>query len=197
MGRELILIFRKRLITEVIDPQLSLPFGEPEPKKDIGISAFLSDDKFQQLPSRYQKAIAQAVTLFYFLQNKEDVSFASVFTPLLGPMDEAARGFILRNMLNAVPAEHVDNNGLMPIGLLCWLLDCAKSTRRKVRSVFEAVRIQFVDVSQTDLVSVIDSIYNFRNEYIAFQDRELSDIDLAGQSLKEWANGLYGIWSLY
>ena len=96
----------KRLITEVIDPQLRLPFGEPEPKEGTSISVFLSDVKFKQLPSRYQKAIAQAVTLFHFLQNKEDVSLAPVFTPLFGPMDEAARGFILRNMQDVVPAEH-------------------------------------------------------------------------------------------
>jgi len=58
------------------------------------------------------------------------------------------------------------------------------------------VRNRFADVSQTDLFSVIDAIYSFRNEYIAHQDRELSDIELAELSLKEWANGLYKIWSL-
>ncbi|MFC1816459.1 restriction endonuclease subunit R, partial [Thermodesulfobacteriota bacterium] len=205
-----------------------LPFGEPEPKEDTNVSAFLADIKFKQLPSRYQKAIAQAVTLFHFLKKKEDVSFAPIFTPLLGPLDEAARGMILRNMQDVVPAKRdkqyeffhpdlselptgeanfhqrqaknlertlVDKNGLMPIGLLRWILDYSKSTRRKISGVFEAVRIQLADVSQTDLVSVLDSIYNFRNEYIAHQDRELSDIELAGRSLKEWANGLYKIWT--
>ena len=100
----------KRLITEVIDPQLSLPFGEPEEKEDTGISAFLSDVKFKQLPSRYQKAIVQAVTLFHFLKNKDDVSFAPVFTPLLGPMDEAARGMLLRELKDDVPAGRVEQH---------------------------------------------------------------------------------------
>lgn len=218
----------KRLITEVVDPQLSLPFGEPEPKEDTGISAFLSDVKFKQLPSRYQKAIAQAVTLFHFLKNKEDVSFAPVFTSLLGPMDEAARGMIQRELKDEVPAGRVeqyeffrpnltdlptgeanfhvrqatnlertlvDQNGLMPIGLLRWCLNYASTTRRKIGGVFEAVCKCFADVSQTDLLSAIDSIYTFRNEYIAHQDRELSELELAGRSLKEWANGLYKIWS--
>ena len=83
----------------------------------------------------------------------------------------------------------------MPLGLLRWILDSAKSTRRKVSGVFDAARIKFADVSQTDLPSAIDSIYTFRNEYIAHQDRELSDTELAGLSLKKWANGLYKIWS--
>jgi len=219
----------KRLITEVIDPQLSLPFGEPKPKEDTGVSGFLSDIKFKQLPSRYQKAIAQAVTLFHFLKKKEDMSFAPVFTPLLGPMDEAARGMLLRELKDNVPGERVkqreffrpnltdlptgeanfhvrqatnlertlvDQNGLMPVGLLRWCLNYASNTRRKVGGVFEVVRNRFADVSQTDLFSAIDSIYTFRNEYIAHQDRELSEPELAERSLKEWANGLYKIWNL-
>lgn len=219
----------KRLITEVIDPQLSLPFGEPESKEDAGVSAFLSDIKFKQLPSRYQKAIAQAVTLFHFLKKKKDVSFAPVFTPLLGPMDEAARGMLLRELKDDVPAERVkqheffrpnltdlptgeanfhvrqaknlertlvDQNGLMPIGLLRWCLNYASTTRRKVGGVFEVVRNRFADVSQTDLFSVIDTIYSFRNEFIAHQDRELSDLELAKQALIQWASGLHKIWNL-
>jgi type III restriction enzyme len=89
----------------------------------------------------------------------------------------------------------VDQNGLMPIGLLRWCLNYASNTRRKVGGVFEVVRTKFADVSPTGLSSAINSIYTFRNKYIAHQDRELSDIELAGQSLKEWANGLYDIWS--
>ena len=197
-------------------------------REDTGISAFLSDVKFKQLPSRYQKAIAQAVTLFHFLKNKDDVSFAPVFTSLLGPMDEAARGMLLRELKDDVPADRVkqyeffrpnltnlptgeanfhvrqatnlertlvDQNGLTPIGLLRWCLNYVRTTRRKVGGVFEAVRNRFADVSQTDLFSVIDAIYSFRNEYIAHQDRELSDLELAKKALIQWASGLHRIWS--
>ena len=89
----------------------------------------------------------------------------------------------------------VDQNGLMPIGLLCWCLNYVRTTRRKVGGVFEVVRNRFADVSQTDLFSVIDAIYSFRNEYIAHQDRELSDLELAKKALIQWANGLHRIWS--
>ena len=141
----------RQLLNETISPQLSLPFGEPEPEGTTQISAFLSMDSLTKLPSRYQKAVEQAVTLYHFLKNKDDVSFAPVFTPLLGPVDEAARGLIMRELKAEVPAgrseQHaffhpdltdlptgeanfhkrqaanlertlVDQNGLMPIGLL-------------------------------------------------------------------------------
>ncbi|MBU4057335.1 hypothetical protein KJ695_05520 [Patescibacteria group bacterium] len=54
---------------------------------------------------------------------------------------------------------------------------------------------RFADVSQADLFSAIDAIYSFRNEYIAHQDRELSDIELAKKALIQWASGLHRIWS--
>jgi len=89
----------------------------------------------------------------------------------------------------------VAQNGLMPIGLLRWCLDYTRTTRRKIGGVFEAVRSGFADLSQSDLYSVIDVIYSFRNEYVAHQDRELSDHELAKQALIQWANGLHWIWS--
>lgn len=217
-----------QLLGETMSPQLSLPFGEPEPEGDTQISAFLSINSYKELPSRYQKAVEQAVTLYHFLKNKDDVSFAPVFTPLLGPMDEAARGMILRELKDDVPAGRseqyaffhpnltdlptgeanfhkrqatnlertlVDQNGLMPIGLLRWCLDYTHTTRRKIGGVFELVRTRFVDLLQTDLFSVIDAIYSFRNEYVAHQDRELSDSELAKEALIQWTNGLHRIWS--
>ncbi len=89
----------------------------------------------------------------------------------------------------------VDQNGLMPIGLLHWSLDYVRTTRRKVGGIFESIRIRFADVSQTDLPTMIGRIYTFRNEYIAHQDRELSDPELAKQALIQWTDGLYRIWS--
>jgi type III restriction enzyme len=219
----------KQLLNEVSEPQLSLPFGDPKPEKESGIFAFFAEEKFTALPTRYQKAIEQANNLYQFLEKKEDVSFAPVFTPFLGPMDEAAKGLLLRMLQDDVPADRgiqydyfhpdlsdlptsevnfyqrqaknlertlVDQNGLMPIGLLRWCLDDTRTTRRNIEGVFKSVRNRFADIAQTDLFSAIDSIYTFRNEYIAHQDRELSDTELAGRSLKEWANGLYKIWSL-
>jgi len=209
-----------------VDTQF-LPFGEPKPGKESGVFAFLAEEKFTALPTRYQKAIEQATNLYQFLEKKEDVSFAPVFTPFLGPMDEAAKGLLLRMLQDNVPADRgiqydyfhpdlsdlptgemnfhmrqaknlertlVDQNGLMPIGLLRWCLDYTRTTRRNIEGVFKSVRNRFADIVQTELFSVIDSIYKFRNEYVAHQDRELSDTELAKEGVKEWSNGLYNIW---
>jgi len=218
----------KLLLEETVSLQLNLPFGKPEPEGLSQVSAFLSMEKFNDLPSRYQKAVEQAVTLYHFLKNKDDVSFSPIFTPLLGPMDEAAKGMILRNLEADVPEDRseqyaffdpdltglprgeanyykrqatnlkrslVDKNGLMPIGLLRWCLNYAHTTRRKVGGIFEIVRIRFADLSRSDLFSSIESIYTFRNEYVAHQDRELSDPELAKQALVQWTSGLHQIWS--
>ena len=184
-------------------------------------------DEFDALPSRYQKAVQQGVTLYQFLRNKEDASLAPVFTPLLGPLDEAARGLILRRLQDHVPADRklqreffrpemedlpageanyhkrqasnlertlIDQNGLMPIGLLRWCLDYVR-TRRSIGGVFEAVRKNFEGISNPDLFSVVNSIYQFRNEYIAHQERELSDPNVAKDALQVWVRGLFCIWN--
>jgi type III restriction enzyme len=175
----------------------------------------------------YQKAVQQAVTLYQFLRNKEDASLAPVFTPLLGPLDEAARGLILRRLQDHVPADRklqreffrpemealptgeanyhkrqasnlertlIDQNGLMPIGLLRWCLDYVQ-TRRRIGGVFEAVRKSFDGISNPDLFSIVNNIYQFRNEYIAHQDRELTDPVLANEALGVWSKGLFAIWN--
>ncbi|MBW2087326.1 MAG: restriction endonuclease subunit R, partial [Deltaproteobacteria bacterium] len=217
----------KQILDEILSPQLSLPFGEPQPEAKKGIAEFLDTDAFNELPSRYQKAIEQAVTLFRFMQNKDDVSFAPVFTPLLGPVDEAARGLIMRKLQDEVPSERskqydffrpdlsdlttskanylknqarnlertlVDQNGLMPIGLLRFCLEYASGTKRKIGGVFAAVRSCFADAAGSDLLLTVNQIYDFRNQYVAHQEMELSDPDLAQKALIQWANGLHKIW---
>jgi type III restriction enzyme len=216
------------LIREAVQPQLSLPFGEAGPQEE-DVAAFLPAADYARLPSRYQKGIEQAVTLFCFLEAKQDVSFAPVFTPLLGPLDEAARGILVGFLGDDVPEDRqaqadffapdlgnlppgeagfherqgvnlrrtlVDRNGLMPIGLLRWALDYARHSRRSVGGVFQAVRQRFSEVAQTDLHELIDRVYSFRNEYIAHQERELSEPAIARQALSEWARGLHRVWSL-
>ena len=84
---------------------------------------------------------------------------------------------------------------MMPIGLLRWCLDYTRTTRRKIGGIFEVVCNRFGGISQTDLFSVLDTIYGFRNEYVAHQDRELSDPELAKEALIQWASGLHRIWS--
>jgi type III restriction enzyme len=94
----------KDLLRETVDAQLVLPFGEVG-TAESEVNAFISADDFNLLPPRYQKAIEQAVTLFRFLEKKTDVSYAPVFTSLLGPLDEAVRVVLLRFLGDDVPDD--------------------------------------------------------------------------------------------
>jgi type III restriction enzyme len=219
--------YLKQLLKEIEEAQLSLPFGETISEEIPDIETIIPLNEFSVLPSRYKKAVQQAISLYQFLGNKEDASLAPVFTPLLGPLDEAARGLILRRLQDQVPSDRrlqkeffrpelndlptgeanyhmkqasnlertlIDQSGLMPIGLLKWCLGYA-NTRRRIGGVFDVVRKSFKEISNPDLFSVVDSIYQFRNEYIAHQDRELSDSTVARDALKLWTRGLFSIWN--
>ncbi|MBN2125632.1 MAG: restriction endonuclease subunit R, partial [Deltaproteobacteria bacterium] len=218
--------YLKQLLRETESAQLSLPFGETVHDEKPEIETFVPIPEFDALPSRYQKAVQQAVALYLFLRNKEDASLAPVFTTLLGPLDEAARCLILRRLQDHVPGDRklqreffrpemedlppgeanyhrrqasnlertlIDHNGLMPMGLLHWCLDY-QSTRRRIGGVFGVVREKFAEISNPDLSSVVNDIYRFRNEYIAHQERELSDPEIAKEALRVWARGLFAIW---
>jgi type III restriction enzyme len=100
-----------RMVQEDVRPQLALAFEEPTSAEAAGVDAFISKETFQKLPTRYQKAIEQAVVLFRFLERKKDVSFSPVFTSLLGPLDEAARGLILDALLPYVPKTPQEQKG--------------------------------------------------------------------------------------
>jgi type III restriction enzyme len=46
--------------------------------------------------------------LFRFFENKEGMNYAPVFNPLLGSLDEAARGLLVRRLQPAMPAKAPD-----------------------------------------------------------------------------------------
>jgi 3-dehydroquinate dehydratase len=56
--------------------------------------------------------------------------------------------------------------------------------------IFSAVKVAFVDAAKTDLLGTIDRIYSFRNEYIAHQEKELDNMNIAKQAMDEWIKGL-------
>jgi type III restriction enzyme len=65
------------------------------------------------LPPRYRKAVEQATMLFRFFENKEGMNYSPVFTALLGSLDEAARGLIVRRLQPAMPATVPDQKNVV------------------------------------------------------------------------------------
>jgi type III restriction enzyme len=64
------------------------------------------DEKLlKALPERLRKAAEEAISLFQYFDKKEGVSYAPVFTALLGVIDEAARGLVLKKLTDKMPGN--------------------------------------------------------------------------------------------
>lgn len=211
------------LIKEEVDAQLPLLFGEAPDLSASVLETFVSEKELEKLPSRYRKAVEQAITLYEFTEKKEGMSFAPVFTSLLGPLDEAAKGLILHLLLPDLPSTPGDQldyfepyygnipkkdftwlkgvannlkrtilyrNGVMPLGLLAFCLDYGRSGEPAIGGVFKSVREKFSKVGDADLYQTVDGLKDFRNTYVAHQEKELTDRNVAKAALKKWIEGL-------
>jgi hypothetical protein len=88
----------------------------------------------------------------------------------------------------------IENDCVMPMGLLKWCLDCAKNLKTPPGGIFSAVKAAFLEAAKTDLLDTVDRIYSFRNEYIAHQEKELVDREATRQVMKDWILDLRRIW---
>jgi type III restriction enzyme len=91
----------------------------------------------------------------------------------------------------------VDRKGTMPIGVLRWSLNYAKSTRQSFGGIFDSIKKQFAPIASKEFVKQIEKINGFRNTYVAHQEQPLEDVEQARVALKEWAAGLYDIWKAH
>jgi type III restriction enzyme len=221
----------QNLVEENDPPQLPLlaAIAEATAKADERapeLKGLVDDETLNALPPRYRKAVEQATMLFRFFENKQGMNYAPVFNALLGSVDEAARGLVLRRLENDLPRivedqkvwfdpylanveprlrTHYQNtaqnlkrtlvfkNGLSPLGLLRSVLDYALNDNTKLTGVFEAVRTRFKVAGGRDLLTTVTRMNDFRNTYVAHQEKELTDQTMAEHHLKQWIAGLRSI----
>lgn len=208
------------LLRTAAAPQLSFDLEASDDSRLASqTQEFIEPKSLAALPTRYRKAVEHSVALFHFHQNKETVSFAPIFQPLLGPIDHAAEELMLRRLADAVPAEAkaqhdyfepdmskakrsdlpylaerakalkkllVFRSPIMPTGTLQFCLDYAGKAAEPLPGVYSAVRRGFPDLSATGLPKQVREAYDFRNTYIAHQKKELTDVSLAREALREW-----------
>ena len=86
------------------DRPLFALLAEADEKKPE-IEGLVSAETLNALPERYRKAVEQAATLFRLCENKAGFNFAPVFSALLGSVDEAAKGLVVRRLAGDVPRE--------------------------------------------------------------------------------------------
>lgn len=62
----------------------------------------------ESLPERLRKAADESISLFGFFEKKQGVSYAPVFTALLGVIDETAKGLVLQKLTPRMPPNMRD-----------------------------------------------------------------------------------------
>lgn len=124
-------------------------------------------------------------------------SISTFFSPDLSGATDKSEFDILERKCRELRQTIVDRKGSMPIGVLRWSLNYAKSNRPEFDGIISTVKRRFGPIATPAFVGRVKNINAFRNNYIAHQDMELDDLDEAEKGLKDWINGLYEIWSIH
>lgn len=111
----------------------------------------------------------------------------------LPPKDGDTVKFYARNLKGTI----VDRKGTMPIGVLRWSLNYAKSSRPSFGGIFDSVKQHFAPLASKEFVKQIERLNAFRNTYVAHQEQPLEDVEQARVALKEWSTGLCDIWKAH
>jgi len=77
---------------------------------------------------------------------------------------------------------------------IIFCLDYCRMAKYEVGGVFEAIKKSFATFNETDLFDTVQAITDFRNNYIAHQEKELTDINIAREGLIAWIMGIYKIY---
>jgi type III restriction enzyme len=103
----------------------------------------------------------------------------------------------LRSISNNLKRTLIYRNGLMPLGLLGFCLDYGRKEEYAIGGVFKSVRGKFSRFSDVGLYKMVDDIKEFRNTYVAHQEKELTDKKKACSELKIWITGLIQVYRLH
>ena len=207
------------LLREEESAQMVLPFeAAEEAAPPAAMDEFVSTEAMGKLPKGTAARVSQAIYLFRLYENKTDLVFSPVFTPLLGPIDTCCQDLVFDRLVDDMPKNEVDqqdyfkpymdvgpgrtrylqenskriqkllvyNAAIMPIGVLKFCLDYADSQRDQIGGVFESIRGNFRDFRGGGLLALLGDVYEFRNTYVAHQDKDLKDVEEARKALKQW-----------
>ena len=114
------------------------------------------------------------------------------FSPSLRHVDRKSEDYY-RKLAQNLKRTLVFNNGLSLIGLLRSCLDYALNDTTKIGGVFEALHTQLRFQGGRKFLETVTRINDFRNTYIAHQEKELTDRNLAEQELEIWIEALHRI----
>ncbi|MBI5715697.1 MAG: DEAD/DEAH box helicase family protein [Chloroflexi bacterium] len=99
----------------------------------------------------------------------------------------------LRQNSNSLKKALVYRNFIMPLGMLGFCFDYTKQGGLGVGGIFESVVKNFSRFNTLDLGERVAAIRNFRNTYVAHQEKELTDPKLARAEMAHWIEGLIAL----
>ncbi len=85
----------------------------------------------------------------------------------------------------------------MPLGLLSFCLDYGRQADHPVGGVFASITKRFSLFGEPDFYQMIEELRDFRNTYVAHQEKDLTDIDMAHAALIKWIGGLLRIYRFH
>ena len=71
----------------------------------LTVDEFILEKDLDRLPPKPRKCVQESIALFNFLEKRDGVSYAPVFTPLLGAIDDAAKTFVMSTLKSSVPDD--------------------------------------------------------------------------------------------
>ncbi len=106
----------RSLLREADSAQMALPLQfEANETGGSRLAQFVSHEDLENLALRPRRGVEHAVLLFDFMTSKQNIAFAPVFQPMLGPIDEAAEKLLLSRLQSSVPEDPALRSGFFEI----------------------------------------------------------------------------------
>lgn len=124
----------RSLLREADSGQLSLPL-QIDDLAGTGqwLQQFVTEEQLSRIRSRARRGIEHAVLLFDFMVAKQNVGFAPVFQPMLGPIDEGAERLLLIRLGPSVPQDAEEQRAFF---------DTTSSSQQAKRSPYLTERVR-------------------------------------------------------
>lgn len=118
------------------------------------------------------------------------------FEPHLGGVNPKEVKTLSKQAMN-LKKTLIYGNGFSPLGLLSFCFDYSKNYEYSIGGIYGAIKKSFAPFNQTDMFEAVSAINDFRNNYVAHQQKFLNDPVLARENLIKWIIGLFRIYKAH
>jgi type III restriction enzyme len=115
------------------------------------------------------------------------------FSPYLGKVDQRMRRHyeeLGRNLRKTL----VYRSGVSPLGMLRSCLDYALNDSTKIEGIFDSMKTGLRFTGARDLLDRVCRMNDFRNSYVAHQEKPLTDPQKTKKAVSEWIEAIDNLW---